>query len=220
MAALDKEIKKVLLGRTKLLEDGRLSTLGEGDFMMPRGVVDGAASVRFLGVMRKAKILKSDLPEWKIRETVAKAMQNIGRGLVLQEEPEAIACLLRYVLSRPAVLCFSWQDGLPVIGAYTGRGLTGFISLIRALNAFKKELPESVQFSDDKAPDHRREEKALKKLEKAEKKQARKAARIRKKGKLDEYAEPRGSVGEAAEPEGTAFEDMPETENGDGTKEI
>ena len=50
MAILDKEIKEVLLGRTKLLPDGRLSTLEEGDYMMPRGVMDGATGVRILGV--------------------------------------------------------------------------------------------------------------------------------------------------------------------------
>ena len=189
MATLDKEIKKILLGRTKLLEDGRLSTLGEGDFMIPRGVVDGATGVRILGVARRAKILQSDLPDRKLEDAVRKAMQNIGRGLVLQAEPDAIACLLRYIFSRPAVLCFSWQDGLPVIGAYTGRGLTGIISIARAFHSFRKELPESVSFSEEKAPDHRKEEKVLKKLEKAEKKQAKKAAKIRKKAKLDAYPE-------------------------------
>ena len=42
MSTLDKEVRQILLGRTKLLPDGRLSTLVEGDFMMPRGIGGGA----------------------------------------------------------------------------------------------------------------------------------------------------------------------------------
>ena len=47
--------------------------------MMPRGIGDGATAVRFLGVMRKAKVLKSDLPDKKLRETVAKANKQADR---------------------------------------------------------------------------------------------------------------------------------------------
>ena len=180
MAILDKEIRQILLGRTKLLPDGRLSTLEEGDYMLPRGIVDGAAAVRFLGVMRKAKVLTSDLPDKKLRETVVKAMQNIGRGIELQAAPEECACLLRYVLRRPAVLCFFYDDELPVIAAYTGRGLTGFISLLRAFAKFRKDLPDTVKYADEAAPDHRKEERAEKKRAKLEKKQAKLEAKARK----------------------------------------
>ena len=190
MSTLDKEIKQVLLGRTKLLADGRLSTLVEGDFMMPRGIVDGATGVRFLGVMRKAKVLTSELPDRKLRETVVKAMQNIGRGIELQASEEECACLLRYLLSRPAVLCFFYEDGLPVVAVYTGRGLTGIVSIIRAFSKFRKELPDTVKFSDEAAPDHRKEERLQKKLEKTEKKRektekklAKKAEKARRKGR-------------------------------------
>ena len=183
MAILDKEIKEVLLGRTKLLPDGRLSTLEEGDYMMPRGVMDGATGVRILGVMRRARVLTSDLPDWKLRETVVKAMQNIGRGIELQAASEERACLLRYVVSRPAVLCFYYEDELPVIAAYTGRGLTGFFSITRAFGKFKKQLPDTVKFSEEAAPDHRKDEREQKKREKAEKKQAKAEAKAEKKNK-------------------------------------
>ncbi len=210
MGTLDKAIRQVLLGRTKLLEDGTFSTLSEGDFMMPRGVVDGATAVRILGVARKAKILKSDLPDWKLKEAVGKTMQNIGRGVTLQEEPEARACLLRFLLSRPAVLCFSYMEDQPVIAAYTGRGLTGFVSLLRAFSRFRKELPDSIRFSEETAPDLRREErlqekreKAARKHEKAEKKLAEKEARVRRKDGKKNNTEMPEQPAQAADKEGT-----------------
>lgn len=198
MAILDKEIRKILLGRTKLLDDGRLSTLEEGDYMMPRGIVDGATGVRILGVMRRAKVLESELSDEMLRKTVVKAMQNIGRGIELQAAPEECACLLRYLLSRPAVLCFYYEDELPVVAAYTGRGLTGFISMARAFARFRKELPESVKYADKAAPDHRKEERAQKKREKAEKKQARKEEGARRKGRKNAPDEPENAENETA----------------------
>ena len=114
-------------------------------------------------------------------------MQNIGRGIELQAASEERACLLRYVVSRPAVLCFYYEDELPVIAAYTGRGLTGFFSITRAFGKFKKQLPDTVKFSEEAAPDHRKDEREQKKREKAEKKQARKRRPKRKRkaeGKL------------------------------------
>ena len=204
MSTLDKEIRQILLGRTKLLDDGRLSTLGEGEYMLPRGIVDGATAVRFLGVARRAKVLKSDLPDKKLRETVVKAMQNIGRGIELEAAEEECACLLRYLLSRPAVLCFFYDNGLPVIAAYTGRGLTGIVSVARAFAKFRKELPDTVKYADEAAPDHRKEERAQKKREKLEKKQAKLEAKAlrqaeKKKGKKNSDAQAPAEDGAAKE---------------------
>ncbi len=205
MAILDKEVRQILLGRTKLLPDGRLSTLEAGDYMMPRGIVDGATAVRFFGVARRAKVLKSDLPDKKLKETVVKAMQNIGRGIELQAAQEECACLLRYLLSRPAVLCFFYDDGQPVIAAYTGRGLTGIISIARAFAKFRKVLPDTVQYADEAAPDHRKEERAQKKREKLEKKQAKLEARaLKKAGKKNS---PKDRDAQAPAEEGAAKEE-------------
>ena len=185
MAAIDKENKRVLLGKTKILNDGRLSTLEDGDYIMPRGIADGAGAVRFLGVARRARVLESKLSEWKLKEAVRTAMQNVGRGLVLQEEPEAIACLLRYVLTRPAVLCFFYQDEQPVLAAYSGRGLTGWISRLRAVAALKKQLPDTIEISEVTPPDLRKEEKAQKKQEKAAAREAKKQEKAEKKAKKE-----------------------------------
>ena len=185
MVALEKEIRQVLLGKTKLLNDGRLSSLEAGDYMMPRGIADGAGAVRFFGVARRARVLDGRLSEWKLKEAVRKAMQNIGRGLVLQEDPEAIACLLRYVLTKPAVLCFHYQGEQPVLAAYSGRGLTGWISRRRAMNTFRKQLPDTVEISDLVPPDLNKEERARKKQEKKEAKLAKKQEKAEKKARKE-----------------------------------
>ena len=79
-------------------------------------------------------------------------MFEIGRGLILREQPEAAACLIRYILTRPVVLAFRYIDNVPVLTARTGRGLTGWISIRRAIKAFNEELPEGVKASDKAAP--------------------------------------------------------------------
>ena len=157
--------------------------------MMPRGIADGAGAVRFLGVARRARILETELTDWKLRETVKTALQNVGRGVVLQAEPEALACFLRYLLTRPAVVTYEMEDDKPVLAAYAGRGLTGWISLRRAMAAMKKQLPDTVQISDEVPPDRRKEEKAQKKQERAEKRKARREAREAKKKKTEKPQE-------------------------------
>ena len=185
MTALDKEIRQVLLGKTKILNDGRLSTLEDGDYMMPRGIADGAGAVRFFGVARRARVLEGKLSEWNMKEAVRSAMRNIGRGLALQEDPEAVACLLRYVLTKPAVLCFYYQGESPVLAAYSGRGFTGWISRLRAVAAFKKQLPDSIAITDVVPPDLSKEEKARKKQEKKEQKLAKKKEKAERKAKKE-----------------------------------
>ena len=218
MTALNKEIRQILLGKTKILHDGRLSTLEDGDYIMPRGIADGAGAVRFLGIARRARVLETKLSEWKLKEAVRNSMQNIGRGVVLQEEPEAIACLLRYILTRPAVLCFSYQGEQPVLAAYTGRGLTGWISRRRAIKAFEKQMPDTIEISEVIPPDLNKEEKAKKKQEKKEAKLAKKQEKAEKKAKKEaRLAAEAGEKQEAkaAEEQASQAETAAEAENAD-----
>lgn len=145
------EVKRALMGRTYLAEDGRLAVIPPGTFMpTPVGIADGASAVRFLGVTRRVRRYETRDREAKVREAALKSMQNIGRGLALAEQPEAIACLIRYILTRPAVLVFTYEDGVPTLTAWTGRGLTGWISLRRAIRDFEKGLPDTMQPIDVK----------------------------------------------------------------------
>ena len=163
------EIKRVLLGRAVLAEDGRLIAVPAGTFMKtPIGIGDGATAVRLLGIKRRTRRYKTKEGESRVTRAVTKAMQDVGRGLILNEQPEAIACLVRYILTRPAVLVFTLEEGVPTLTAWTGRGLTGWISLRRAIRAFEKGLPETMTASDYKP--HKEKKKKPSKEEKQEKK--------------------------------------------------
>ena len=161
------EIRRVLMGRTLVAEDGRLVAMEKGRMRMPMGVRDGAVGAFFLGVCKKARRLKVTCAQEKARTLAFGVMQDIGRGLYLPEQPEAIACLIRYVLTRPAVLIFDYQEGVPMLTAWTGRGITGWISLRRALKAFLKRMPKQFSLSGEASPEE--QEKARKKQEKREK---------------------------------------------------
>ncbi len=164
-----KEIRDVLLGKTMILEDGRLSSLGPEDFIMARGIGDGAGAVRFFGVGQRSRLLESELTKKKMTKIVQKCMEDIGRGLILQGQPETVACFFRFILTKPAVLTFRFIEDKPVVTAWAGRGLTGWISTLRALAIFGKQLPKTIWFSEEEAPKEQKEKK-----EKKEKKQRRK----------------------------------------------
>ena len=104
------------------------------------------------------------------------AMFHSGRRLTLVEHPETAACFIRYVLTRPAVITVEVRDGVPVVTAWSARGLTGWISTRRALHTFAAHLPEGVSLSKEKAPAAADEEKTRREKRK-EKKAAKKAAR-------------------------------------------
>ena len=73
------------------------------------------------------------------------SMRKLGRILYLREQPETAACLLRYVMTRPAVLTFRYEEDQPMLTAWTGRGLFGWVSRIRAIRAFERGLSEELR---------------------------------------------------------------------------
>ena len=188
------EIRRVLLGRTVPTQDGRLTVLEKGEYRMPIGVADGAGAVRFLGICKKARRLKASCAAPKARSLAAQIMRDVGRELYLPQQPEAAACLIRYILTRPAVLIFDYQDGIPVVTAWTGRGLTGWISLRRALRAFLKRLPKQLTVSEEPVPLD--EEEARKKARREIEKEAR--ASLRKKNKKADPTETANTMEEQA----------------------
>ena len=140
-----KEIRAILLGRTAFAADGRLTSPEPGTFVVPQGVVNGAEAVRFLGIKGRSRYYETGLEEEELLAEADNAMRNIGRALYLREQPKAVACLLRYLLTRPAVLVFRYQEGQPVLTVWTGRGLMGWVSRSRAVSAFEREMPESIR---------------------------------------------------------------------------
>ena len=139
-----RELRDILLGRTELEEDGRLSAVPPGQVHLFQGVSDGAWGVRIFGVARRTLPLKTGLSRKDAPAVVRRIMQDLGRGLFLRETPEAVACLIRYVLTKPAVLVFRYTDAGPIVSAWAGRGLMGVISRRRALAAFVRHLPEEI----------------------------------------------------------------------------
>ena len=178
------EIRRVLMGRTLVAEDGRLVAMEKGRLKVPQGITDGAVGTCFFGIRKRAVRLNVSCAQPRARELAFLRMRDIGRGLYLPEQPEAVACLIRYVLTRPSVLIFDYQDEVPVLTAWAGRGLTGWLSNRRALKAFLKELPKGMSVSDKPLPEDKEAE--TKKQEKQAKKDAKKQKKLEKKQKRQE----------------------------------
>ncbi len=186
MTETELEVREALMGRTIPMEKGRLRTMGADDYRIPIGVGDGADAVRFLGLTQHSKVLSTELSEAELYRTVKKSMHKVGRSLLLIGQPETPACLIRYVLTRPAVVTVRYIDDIPVVTSWAGRGLTGWISNLRAMASFRKQLPDTVTFAEDaavpkdekiKRRDFRREVREMKKQQRAEKKNERQLKR-------------------------------------------
>ena len=135
-----KEIRDLLLGKTVMDEDGKLVTPEAGFFRVPQGVAPGAGAVRFLGIGRKERFFRSALDGDEILAEAEACMSNMGRAVRLREQPDAAACLIRYVLSVPAVLVFRIEEGVCVLTAWAGRSPSAWLSRRRALHTFEKAL--------------------------------------------------------------------------------
>ena len=201
------EIRRALLGKAVLATDGRLIVVPAGTFMKtPIGVGDGAGAVMILGMSRRIRRYETKDGKACVMDAARRSMQNIGRGLILNEQPEAAACLIRYVLTLPVVLVFTYEDGTPTLTVWTGRGLTGWISLRRAIRAFEKGLPDTMTANEVKASEEekknrkeKREENKRKRAEKKAEKEARKKSKNEKKPQEEasvQNAEPQEQDGE------------------------
>ena len=181
MTEIEREIKKVFLGRTILLEDGRLSPIGPDDLAISSGVADGALGIRILGVGHKNQKLETSLGTDETSEAIREAMKEIGRAVFFREQPEIVACIIRYVLTKPAMLTFTFRDEVPVLTAWAGRSVGGPLARRRALSALKRKLPETITFSEETAPEEVKEEKPEKEKKKRLSAQEKKALKEEKK---------------------------------------
>ena len=206
-----KEIRSVLLGRTVLLDDGRIAVLPSGEFHFSPGISDGAGAVRFFGVTSRSETFETKLSQQKVTNTALRCMQEIGRGLFLQEQPDTVACLIRYMLTKPTVLTFRYIDGVPVLTAWCGRSIMGLVSMRRALKDFNdelKEMTDDITVSEEKAPkpeNTEKKDKQSRKEAKAAIKEAKKAEKEAKKvQKAQEKAAAALAAAEAAKAEAEA----------------
>ena len=180
-----KEIRNLLLGKAVVDEEGRLVTPEAGTFRVPNGIADGAGAVRFLGVSGKTQYYETDLSEEEIMARAREHMRNSGRGVYLRQHPDAAACLIRYVLTRPALLVFRWVDSQGVLTAWTGRGIMSWASRLRAIRAFERTMGDVIRYSTAPPPEEEPEEK--------------KSRRKRKKAAPEETQTPRAGWDEDAE---------------------
>ena len=172
------EIRRVLLGRTQVDTSGKMTVMGKGEYRLPMGIADGAVATRFLGIGRKTQRLESDLSPERSFQTARKIMADMGHVLELTEQPEAAACLIRYLLTRPTVLVFAEVDGALVLTAWAGRGLSAWISRRRAIKGFLKRMPSGLRVSTEAAPeDKEKKKKKARKERKKTSKRGKKAAK-------------------------------------------
>lgn len=150
-----REIRDLLLGKTVLDEEGRLTTPGAGTLRLPQGIPPGAGAVRFFGVGGKSRRYVTALEEKEILAEVRGGMARLGRAVRLREQPRAAACLIRYVLTLPVLLIFHPSEDGWMLTAWSGRGLTACFSRRRALHAFDKSL--SALFAPGEEPEEARE---------------------------------------------------------------
>ena len=143
-----KEIRDLLLGKAVQDDDGKLVTPESGTFRLPMGIVDGASTVRFLGIRENRRFYKSELSEKELMAEAEKCMRDIGRGVHLRQQPDAVACLIRYVLTRPVILVFRIEDDCGILSAWAGRSLMGRISRLRAIHAFEKPLADVLRITE------------------------------------------------------------------------
>ena len=154
-----KEIRNLLLGKAVVDEEGRMVTPAAGTFRVPNGIVDGAGAVRFLGISGKTQCYETDLSEEEIMARAREFMRNTGRGVYLRYHPDAAACLIRYVITRPALLVFRWIEGQGVLTAWTGRGFMSWTSRLRAIRAFERTMGDVIRYSTVPPPEEEPEEK-------------------------------------------------------------
>ena len=177
MTKTEQEVRDVLLGRTFVTDDGHLSSMGPNDYRIPVGISDSSVAVRLLGVAHRATTIESSLNNRQTLEAAAEAMKHIGRRLTLLEQPEAVCCLIRYVVTPPCVLTFTEIEETYVLTSWTGRAFLGFVSRLKAMRAFVKHLPSAVTVSEELPPQEERLEtkKEMRSRLKKEKKEAKRA---------------------------------------------
>ena len=140
-----REIRSLIMGKTLLTDEGMLQAKDPGMILVSQGVVDGAGAVCFLGIKEIRFLYETDLEERALLENARKAMRKMGRAVSLREQPEVPACLIRYVLTGPAVLIFRDRQGKLELTAWSARGLMGFLARRRAVSAFERALGESIR---------------------------------------------------------------------------
>ena len=185
MDIVKKEIKEALLGDLVSM-DRRLVVSGMQRVKYRNGLRDGFGNVLIMGVMCSRRWYMTKKSAKQIREQAVKAMQDMGRMMLLGSLPEAEAVYCTYLLNHPAVLTFTQgRDGIIEVAAYSARDLSGMLATYRTLNRFQKAMRDVLERMSEEGEAKRqnalreqgREDKQRDKQEKRDKKQAKKLAK-------------------------------------------
>ena len=185
MDIVKKEIKEALLGDLVSM-DRRLVVSGMQRVKYRNGLRDGFGNVLIMGVMCSRRWYMTKKSAKQIRELAVKAMQDMGRMMLLGSLPEAEAVYCTYLLNHPAVLTFTQgRDGIIEVAAYSARDLSGMLATYRTLNRFQKAMRDILERMSEEGEAKRqnalreqgREDKQRDKQEKRDKKQAKKLAK-------------------------------------------
>ena len=118
---------------------------------MPEKPIENAQN----GVMHKEYVYEAPVKQFtRARFETEKMLVKMGRSLYLETAPKTAACLYKFLLFRAVILLLEEQktDGAQamVLRAYCGRSLLSVFSLMHAVSAFEKRLPEKVTRKDRK----------------------------------------------------------------------
>ncbi len=172
---LYKEVRKILLNQIELDEDGRFITTTE-----PRitfwGSADGESKVRFLGISRKNYYYSSELSNTKAIFRAKKSMMNIGRGVNLRCDTEAVACIVKTYIFYPVVMAFFENaNGDIELSLFTPRTFSAFLAIKLAARKFERASEGMLDKngSDASIIDRMREARYQRKIEKEKEKRER-----------------------------------------------
>lgn len=163
---LKKELKKVLTGQVLLGEEGVIHALGDEHHRVFHGAVEGWEAVQFRGLSKRVGRYRIGKDGESPFDRVFSAMQNLGRLVELKQAPETLACIRRYMSSRPVVIAVDYEgEGVICVTVYTGRGMFSGMICNRGLRDFCRALPSGELTPLGEKKTEKEQEKKRKKLQ-------------------------------------------------------
>ena len=211
MDDVKREIRQMLLGN--LVPDGKFLAVSPNKLQSMRfGMADGADMVLMFGISKRTKYYTTDKSMGKVRDSVHKAMMDIGRKVKMTSNPKAEAVICRYLITRPIVVLYDVDEVGIKLETYTARGVLGLLSELWIRFRLNRLLPEDLlkeinkdavkskikEIEDRKQKEREAEKKKQEELEKAKKKKAEELEKAKKKKKAEEEKGRKKQAGAAA----------------------
>lgn len=146
-----REIRKLLLGQTQMMQDGSImavQTSGHGNGRRFQGVSTGWGAVHFLGITHRTRscALRTSISQ----ETLSNIMKTQGRIVHLGKSPKTFACLVQHPAIKPVLITLQWDGKRFLITAYTARGIFAPLTCRIMLSIFGRRLPGTMEKYQEK----------------------------------------------------------------------